>query len=88
MCEKLQAAIVNPSSVNLLSVEMADYSNPSLSSDDTLATSAASPVLEDASTNGSQEHIADSPLLLGGYPSTDEGGESEDGLNSHSLLGD
>lgn len=91
VCEKLQAATVNPSSVNLMSVEMADFdhSNPSLSSDDTLATSTASPVLEDTSTtvsNGSQEQIADSPLLLEGYTSTDDC-ESEDGLNSHSLLG-
>lgn len=77
---------MNPSSVNKLSVEMADFdhSTPSLSSDDTLATSTASP---DAS-NGSHEQISDSPLLLGGYTSTDDG-ESEDGtLNSHSLLGD
>lgn len=92
VCEKLQAATVNPSSVNLMSMEMADFdhSNPSLSSDDTLATSTASPVLGDTSTtvsNGSQEHIADSPLLIGGYPSTDDC-ESEDGLNARSILAD
>ena len=88
VCEKLQAATVNPSSVNLMSVEMADFdhSNPSLSSDDTLAASTASPILGDGS-NGSQELIADSSLLMGGCESTDDC-ESEDGLNAPSLLGD
>ena len=39
MCEKLQAAIINPSTVNPLVHEMNDFGlNPSLSSDDTLAT--------------------------------------------------
>lgn len=87
VCEKLQAATVNPSSINLLSAEMTDFnhSNPSLSSDDTLATSTASPPQD--GSNGSQEHIADSPLLLGAYESTDDC-ESEDGLNTQSLLGD
>lgn len=83
---------MNPSSVNLMSAEMTDFdhSNPSLSSDDTLATSAASPILEDTSntvSNGSQEHLADSSHLIGGYASTDDC-ESEDGLTGHSLLGD
>jgi hypothetical protein len=91
VCEKLQAATVNPNSINLMSMEMADFdhSNPSLSSDDTLATSTASPILGDPSTvsNGSQEHIADSSVLIGGYASTDDY-ESEDGLNAHTLLGD
>ena len=55
------------------------HSNPSISSDDTLATSTASPVLEDASTvNGSREEISGSRILGGGYESTEDEFESED----------
>ena len=95
VCEKLQAAIVNPSSVNRMSMELVDFgdnghSNPSLSSDDTLATSTASPVLEDPSTgtavNGSQEEISKSRILAGGYESTEDECESEDGLHTEMLL--
>lgn len=64
-----------------------DHSNPSLSSDDTLAASTASPILEDA-TNGSQDNIADSTLLMGGYESTDDCESEDGGLNANSLLGD
>lgn len=67
-----------------------DHSNPSLSSDDTLAISTVSPELDNTTTasNDSQDQITDSPILqMGGYASTDDC-ESEDGLNAHSLLGD
>lgn len=86
---------MNPSSVNRMSMELVDFgnnghSNPSLSSDDTLATSTASPVLEDASTttaaNGSQEEISKSRILAGGYESTEDECESEDGLHTGMLL--
>ena len=89
VCEKLQTATVNPSSINLLSAEMTDFdqSNPSLSSDDTLAASTASPLQDESNGSQDQENVLDSPLLGGGYVSTDDC-ESEDGLNTHSLLGD
>ncbi len=76
-------------------MEMVDFgdnnghSNPSISSDDTLATSTASPVLDDASvnaTNGSQEEILKSRILQGGYESTEDECESEDGLHTGMLL--
>lgn len=92
MCEKLQAAVINPCSVNpIVCTDLADFghSNPSLSSDDTLATSTVSPVLGDYTTasNSSKEDIPDSTLLVGDIESTDA--ESEDGLNfSTSLLGE
>lgn len=87
MCEKLQAAAVNPGSMNADVIDYA-HSNPSLSSDDTLATSTASPILDENNTasNSSREEVAESALLIGGYESTD--GESEDELNSTTLLGD
>lgn len=76
--------------MNPLNADMVDFahSNPSLSSDDTLATSTASPILDENATasNGSQEEVTDSALLVGGYESSD--GESEDGLNSTTLLGE
>ena len=90
VCEKLQAATVNPSSVNRMSMELVDFgdnghSNPSISSDDTLATT-ASPVLEDAATtNGSREEVSKS-ILVGGYESTEDECESEDGLQTGMLL--
>ena len=65
------------------------HSNPSLSSDDTLATSTASPVLDDTSTNaanGSEEEISKSRILVGGYESTEDECESEDGLHTDILL--
>ena len=97
MCDKLQAAIVNPSSVNPLSVsidmDIDSGINPSLSSDDTLTT--ASPILGDPSTTtvavaatvvstSSREEL-ERCSLLGGY-STDDC-ESEDGLGSNHILG-
>lgn len=90
VCEKLQAAALNPCSVNPLSPDIVDFghSNPSLSSDDTLAASTASPILDEKTaiiSNSSREEITESALLVGGYESTD--GESEDGLNSTTLLG-
>lgn len=90
VCEKLQATAINPGSINPLNADMVDFahSNPSISSDDTLATSTASPILDDNTTPSisSREEVTDSTLLVGGYESTD--GESEDGLNSTTLLGE
>lgn len=84
MCEKIQNAIVSPSSVNLLSVEMTDFeiTNPSLSSDDTLTTS--SPILGEPSataSSSSREEVSATLLSLSCNDSTDDC-ESEDGLNS------
>jgi len=103
VCDKLQAAIVNPGSVKpssvnplLLDAETDSGINPSLSSDDTL-TNMASPVLGDASpaavtatsttVSTSSKEELGSSSLLGGY-STDDC-ESEDGLShNHNMLGD
>lgn len=72
-----------------MSVENVDFgnSNPSLSSDDTLATSTASPILGDAS-NSSREEIGDSTLLADGCVSTDDCESEDGGLNTRTLLGD
>ena len=100
VCDKLQAAIVNPSSVNassvnplLLDTDTDSGINPSLSSDDTL-TNTASPVLGDATpaavtatsatVSTSSREELGSCSLLGGY-STDEC-ESEDGLGNNHIL--
>ncbi len=95
VCEKLQAAIVNPGSVNRMSIEMSGEvdddeedgdgsGNPSLSSDDTLTTNTASPILGDVSNSSHEEELGGSGGLL---ESTDDC-ESEDGLNSNVLGGD
>lgn len=80
VCEKVQAAMVNPGTVNPLSVEFLDYDNPSLSSDDTLAMHGcgASPLPseEEGGEKGPSTATNGSPSLL--YDSTDEC-ESEDG---------
>ena len=71
MCEKLQAGIVNPSTVNPLVNEMADFGlNPSLSSDDTLANDNEDPALADR--NGERP----ARELLESYDSTED--ESEE----------
>lgn len=92
VCEKLQTAMVNPSSINMLCMEMADYerTNPSLSSDDTLTTSTASPILGETlatASSSSREDMVGS-TLLGSYDSTEDDCESEDGFNTNNLLGD
>ena len=91
MCEKLQAATVNPGSVNpLCTADVVDFahSNPSLSSDDTLAASTVSPILDDnvtASNSSSRDEVTESALLVGGYDTSD--GESEDGFDFHNTFG-
>ena len=73
VCEKLQERIVNPSTVNPLVNEMADFGlNPSLSSDDTLANESEEPTMVD--------HNGERPArdLLESYDSTED--ESEAGV--------
>ena len=89
MCDKLQVAIVNPSTVNPLTLELTDFGvNPSLSSDDTLTAEGAAlilgeneedPVLRSQPKKG--EDVTSS--LLANYDSTDEC-ESEDGMGASS----
>ena len=70
VCEKLQAGIVNPSTVNPLVNEMADFGlNPSLSSDDTLANDSEEPTLVER--NGERP----ARDLLESYDSTEDEGE-------------
>ena len=89
VCEKLQEAIVNPSSINPLTMDLVDNEsiNPSLSSDDTLTASTASPILGETTASSSSREEIVGPSLLGQYESTDDC-ESEDGLNTNNLLGD
>lgn len=83
VCEKLQAAIVNPSAINPLTLEMTDFSvNPSISSDDAITPVTTSPILtsneeEDpviTKTNGDR-----AVTLLANYDSSDDC--SEDGAS-------
>lgn len=79
VCEKLEAAIVNPSTVNPLVHEMADFGiNPSLSSDDTLAANEGEePAISEQ--NGERSHGAPRELLES-YDSTED--ESEEAQTS------
>ena len=76
VCEKLQAAIVNPSTINPLVHEMVDFGlNPSLSSDDTLATNdGEDPVVNEQNGERSRGGAKE---LLESYDSTED--ESEEG---------
>ena len=76
VCEKLQAAAVNPSTVNPLVNEMADFGlNPSLSSDDTLAANDT----EEASLSERSNGERPAKALLESYDSTEEECENETG---------
>ena len=84
VCEKLQAAIVNPSAINPLTLEMTDFSvNPSISSDDAITPVTTSPILtsneEEDPVISSKTNGGGAVSLLTNYDSSDDC--SEDGAS-------